>query len=53
MLCSKMGSGHADSGSGVGAGHADADIRERWVTRTFLKRQSRTFDDCLIMNISR
>ena len=32
-----MESGHADGGSGVGAGHADAGIRERWVTRTLPK----------------
>ena len=48
-----MESDHADSGSGVGAGHADAGIRERWVTRTYLKRQSGTLDDCLLINISR
>ena len=35
-----MESGHADGGSGVGAGHADAGIRERWVTRTFESQHS-------------
>jgi hypothetical protein len=41
-----MESGHADSGSGVGVGHADAGIRERWVTRTVIRDQTSPNNGC-------